>query len=78
MTFYKPELIADSSGKWCGNSLRFATLDHARTVLLSAVMQITLIEDELRELERARAALIAGSRTDLPAHCLPRARAGFR
>jgi len=22
---FKPEVIADSSGKWCGNSLRFAT-----------------------------------------------------
>jgi hypothetical protein len=24
-TSYKPEVIADSSGKWCGNALRFAT-----------------------------------------------------
>ena len=22
---WKPEVIADSSGKWCGNALRFAT-----------------------------------------------------
>jgi len=22
---FKPEVIADSSGKWCGNALRFAT-----------------------------------------------------
>jgi hypothetical protein len=26
---WKPEVIADSSGKWCGNALRFATRDEA-------------------------------------------------
>lgn len=26
---YKPEVIADSSGKWCGNSLRFRTREEA-------------------------------------------------
>jgi hypothetical protein len=26
---YKPEVIADSSGKWCGNALRFATREEA-------------------------------------------------
>jgi hypothetical protein len=26
---WKPEVIADSSGKWCGNSLRFATKQEA-------------------------------------------------
>ena len=26
---YKPEVIADSSGKWFGNALRFATYDEA-------------------------------------------------
>ena len=26
---YKPEVIADSTGKWCGNSLRFATREEA-------------------------------------------------
>jgi hypothetical protein len=26
---YKPEVIADSSGKWCGNGLRFATEQEA-------------------------------------------------
>lgn len=29
MTSYKPEVIADSSGKWFGNALRFATYDEA-------------------------------------------------
>jgi len=26
---WKPEVIADSSGKWCGNALRFATKEEA-------------------------------------------------
>lgn len=26
---YKPEVIADSTGKWCGNALRFATEQEA-------------------------------------------------
>ena len=34
---YKPEVIADSSGKWYGNALRFATereaLDNARDLM---------------------------------------------
>ena len=33
---WKPEVIVDSSGKWCGNALRFATreeaLDNARNL----------------------------------------------
>jgi hypothetical protein len=28
---WKPEVIADSSGKWVGNALRFATKDEADT-----------------------------------------------
>jgi hypothetical protein len=27
---WKPEVIADSSGEWCGNGLRFATEEEAR------------------------------------------------
>ena len=26
---YAPEVIADNTGKWCGNSLRFATREEA-------------------------------------------------
>jgi hypothetical protein len=26
---YAPEVIADNSGKWCGNALRFATKEEA-------------------------------------------------
>ena len=29
MKSWKPEVIADSSGKWCGNALRFATKEEA-------------------------------------------------
>jgi hypothetical protein len=27
---FKPEVIADSSGKWCGNALAFATKEEAQ------------------------------------------------
>jgi hypothetical protein len=27
---FKPEVIADSSGKWCSNALRFATIEEAQ------------------------------------------------
>jgi hypothetical protein len=27
---WKPEVIADDSGKWCGNALRFATEEEAK------------------------------------------------
>jgi hypothetical protein len=34
---WKPEVIADSSGEWCGNALRFATeaeaLDNAKDLM---------------------------------------------
>jgi len=28
---WKPEVIADNSGKWCGNALRFATAEEAQS-----------------------------------------------
>lgn len=28
---YKVEVVADSSGSWCGNALRFDDVDEART-----------------------------------------------
>jgi len=31
---FKPEVIADKSGKWCGNQLRFATFEEARAYAL--------------------------------------------
>ena len=38
---WKPEVIADSSGKWCGNALRFATKEEAEANV--AAMTWTLI-----------------------------------
>jgi hypothetical protein len=30
MEYFKVEVIADNSGKWCSNQLRFAAIDTAR------------------------------------------------
>lgn len=36
---WKPEVIADSSGKWCGNALRFATYQEAYDSAVSLSMR---------------------------------------
>ena len=36
---WKPEVIADSSGKWCGNALRFATKAEAEASVASLAMR---------------------------------------
>jgi hypothetical protein len=36
---FKPEVIADSSGKWCGNALRFATRQEAEANVLDLMMR---------------------------------------
>ena len=36
---FKPEVIADSSGKWCGNALRFATLEEAEANVQDLMMR---------------------------------------
>ncbi len=47
---WKPEVIADATGKWCGNALRFATreeaLDNVRALEWSwlAVRQTRVVE----------------------------------
>jgi hypothetical protein len=47
---FKPEVIADTSGKWCGNALRFATREEAETnvrdrmTLWFAVREISVVE----------------------------------
>lgn len=41
---FAPEVIADSSGKWCGNALRFATREEAQANvedLMSRWMMVT-------------------------------------
>jgi len=36
---WKPEVIADSSDKWCGNALRFATRDEAEANVQDLMMR---------------------------------------
>jgi hypothetical protein len=42
---YKPEVIADSSGTWSGNALRFATRDEAETYVRDLAAAWTLVID---------------------------------
>lgn len=42
-TSYAPEVQADSSGKWCGNALRFATEAEAQKQVLDLWMRWTLV-----------------------------------
>jgi hypothetical protein len=36
---FKPEVIADTSGKWCGNALRFATREEAAANVQDLMMR---------------------------------------
>ena len=42
---YKPEVIADSTGKWSGNLLRFATREEAVRYVDDLAMRWTLVTD---------------------------------
>ena len=42
---YKGEVIADNSGEWCGNGLRFETEDEARVYVEDLAMRWTLVRD---------------------------------
>ena len=42
---WKPEVIADSSGKWCGNALRFATKKEAEDNVFNLMMRWTLVRE---------------------------------
>lgn len=42
---FKPEVIADSSGKWSGNALRFATRKEAEANVQNLAMRWTLVRD---------------------------------
>jgi len=44
-TSFKPEVIADSSGKWCGNGLRFATHAEALASARDLMRRWTLVTD---------------------------------
>ena len=42
---WKTEVIADSSGKWAGNALRFATKREAEMYVLDLAYRWTLVTD---------------------------------
>ncbi len=42
---YKVEVIADSSGKWCGNALRFETEEQARQYGENLFMRWTAVRE---------------------------------
>ena len=42
---WKPEVIADNSGKWCGNGLRFATSDEAEANVRNLMMRWMMVRD---------------------------------
>jgi hypothetical protein len=45
MSSFKPEVIADNSGEWCGNSLRFATQVEAENYVQDLMWRWTLVRD---------------------------------
>src|SRR5262245_49326513 len=49
-TSYAPEVIADSSGKWTGNGLRFATRDEAMANVTDLMFRWTAVR-EIRVVE---------------------------
>jgi hypothetical protein len=42
---FKPEVIADSSGEWTGNQLRFNTEKEAKTYVADLMLRWTLVTD---------------------------------
>ena len=42
---WKPEVIADSSGEWCGNQLRFATKQEAEDNVYDLMMRWFLVRE---------------------------------
>jgi hypothetical protein len=42
---WKPEVIADNSGKWVGNLLRFETKEEAEANVTALMMKWTLVRD---------------------------------
>ena len=42
---WKPEVIADNSGKWCGNALRFATREEAESQVRDLSWRWTAVRD---------------------------------
>lgn len=44
-TSWKPEVVTDDSGKWCSNSLRFATKTEAEDSARDLAMRWTSVRD---------------------------------
>jgi hypothetical protein len=42
---WKPEVIADTSGQWCGNALRFATREEAEANVRDLIMRWFAVRD---------------------------------
>ena len=42
---FKVEVIADSSGKWCGNGLTFDTVDKARDYAVDLMWRWTAVRE---------------------------------
>lgn len=42
---WKPEVIADDSGKWTGNAMRFATQAEAKASVENLALRWTLVTD---------------------------------
>lgn len=42
---WKPEVIADSSGKWVGNALRFATREEAEANVMDLSMRWMMVRE---------------------------------
>ena len=42
---YAPEVIADNSGKWCGNALRFATKEEAEANVRDLFSRWTAVKE---------------------------------
>jgi hypothetical protein len=45
MKSWKPEVIADSSGQWVGNQLRFATKERAESYVADLMMRWTSVRE---------------------------------
>jgi len=45
MTSWKPEVIADSTGAWCGNALRFATKEEAEANVFNLACRWLAVRD---------------------------------
>lgn len=45
MPYYKVEVIADSTGNWCGNGITYTTKEHAEQSARDLAMRWTAVRD---------------------------------